>query len=151
MEGFLDIKGQASRQCSEVSIPSQGCQHRRVLIIEDNNDLAESLRDVLLISDGDVKIEIANNGLAGVATAIQFQPDLVICDLGFPDMDGYQVVRSLREELALSDTTILVLTGHAGPEDVWRCANAGFDGLLAKPLTDEQVTNLLQWERWLNC
>jgi two-component system CheB/CheR fusion protein len=144
MLGAIDAKDQASTGFQNQSGGGQSAKCARVLIIEDDNDLAESLRDVLVLSDPDVTVEIARDGVTGVAAAKRLRPDLVICDIGLPEMDGYQVVRALRKQPTLAGVKILALTGYARAEDVQRCVEAGFSGHLAKPLTETQLSNLLQ-------
>lgn len=118
-------------------------KHTRVLIIEDNVDAAESLRDLFLL--GDHEVEVAYDGVSGIAKAKCFRPDLVMCDIALPGMDGYQVARALREAPSLSCSRLLAWTGCLRPEDLHRCAEAGFHGYMAKPLTTDQLTLLLSY------
>ncbi len=106
------------------------CSHV-VLIIEDNVDAAESLRDVLLLDGHEVMV--AHSGLDAIAKAHERTPDVVLCDIGLPDMDGYEVARAFRAAPALEKVFIVALTGYAGAEDQRRAAEAGFDRHLAKP------------------
>ena len=103
----------------------------RVLVIEDNGDAAASLRVALEM--GAHVVEIAGNGPDGIAKARSFRPDVVVCDIGLPGMDGYEVARAMRADADLSAMLLIALTGHAGPEDVARSREAGFDHHLAKP------------------
>ncbi|MGE5414578.1 MAG: PAS domain S-box protein, partial [Syntrophomonadaceae bacterium] len=75
---------------------------RRVLIIEDNTDAARTLADVLEIVGHEVII--ARDGTSGIALAHELKPDVVICDLGLPDVDGYEVARTLRQDESLRAT-----------------------------------------------
>ena len=109
-----------------------GQQARRILIIEDNIDLAQSLRDLLELYSHHVAV--AYDSAAGLAMAPEFQPDVLLCDIGLPDMDGYEVARSFRCDEALKDVFLVALTGYALPEDLERATKAGFDRHLAKPL-----------------
>ena len=108
--------------------------HRRVLIIEDNIDAAESLRDALALGGHDVAV--AYNGPDGLAKARGFRPELVLCDIGLPVMDGYEVARAFR-----SDGTL----GPAYPasEDLLRAKEAGFDRHLAKPPDPEMLEAMI--------
>ena len=105
---------------------------RRVLIIEDNPDTAESTRQ-LLEMDG-YTVEVAGNGPAGLEAARGFGPEIVLCDIGLPGMDGYEVARSLRRDPALSSATIIAMTGYGREEDLRRAREAGFDLHLVKPV-----------------
>ncbi|MGE5528370.1 MAG: ATP-binding protein [Patescibacteria group bacterium] len=104
---------------------------RRVLIIEDNVDLAESLRELLEL-DGH-EVAIAYSGPEGLALAREFQPEILLCDIGLPGMDGYEVARAFHADEALKGVYLVALTGYAQPEDLQRAAGAGFDRHLAKP------------------
>jgi len=121
-----------------------GCPNKkctRVLIIDDNVDAADSMRDLFLLTHAEV--EVAYDGRTGIAKAKRFRPDLVMCDIGLPGMDGYEVVRALRQAPSLSNSRILAWTGYARSEDIRRCAQAGFHGFLAKPLSTDQLSQLL--------
>jgi two-component system CheB/CheR fusion protein len=119
---------------------------RRVLIIEDNVDAADSLRDVLAFRENEV--EVAYNGPEGIAKAREFHPDVVLCDIGLPIMDGYQVARALRADDALKGAFLVALSGYAMPEDLQRAQEAGFDRHLAKPPSLEKIEEALASERF---
>jgi PAS domain S-box-containing protein len=114
---------------------------RRVLIIEDNIDAADSLRDVLEF--GDHVVEVAYHGPEGLARAREFKPEVVLCDIGLPGMDGYQVARALRADDALKEVFLVALSGYALPEDLQRAHEAGFDRHLAKPPSIEKIEEAL--------
>ena len=116
---------------------------RRVLVIEDNVDAAESLREVLAF-DGHA-VEVAHTGLAGVDKARDFGPEVVLCDVGLPGMDGYGVARAMRADPALRSVTLVALTGYAGADDVARAKEAGFDDHIAKPPRIEQLERVI-WD-----
>jgi signal transduction histidine kinase len=105
---------------------------RRVLIIDDNIDAADTLRDMLELAGHEV--EVAYSGPEGLAKARAFAPSIVLCDIGLPEMDGYEVARAIRADPALGPLTLVALTGYAGAADVARAHAAGFDAHLAKPL-----------------
>jgi PAS domain S-box-containing protein len=105
---------------------------RHVLVIEDNRDAAEAL-STLLELEGHV-VDLAYDGRQGLARAREAHPDVVICDIGLPEMSGLDVARAMRAEPELAPVTLVALTGYAQPEDVVRAKDAGFDKHLAKPL-----------------
>ena len=115
---------------------------RRVLIIEDNVDAAESLREVLELDAHTV--EVAYRGHEGVEKARSFRPEVILCDIGLPDMDGYQVARAIRADPALDGITLVALTGYAGPEDIAKAKEAGFDLHVAKPPSIERLEQILK-------
>jgi two-component system CheB/CheR fusion protein len=112
-----------------------------VLVVEDNLDAAETLREMLLLWDQDV--EIAHDGHRGLERARAFRPDVVLCDIGLPGMDGYAVARALRADPALASAYLVAVTGYASPEDARRAAGAGFDLHLGKPVAIEVLEEVL--------
>lgn len=103
----------------------------RVLIIEDNADACESLREVLELNGH--QVETAENGLLGIEKAHAFRPDVVLCDLGLPGIDGFEVARRMSSDPALRTTCLVALSGYAAPEDLRKSKAAGFRHHLAKP------------------
>jgi two-component system CheB/CheR fusion protein len=114
---------------------------RRVLVIEDNVDAGDSLRDALELMGHEV--ELARDGGSGLATARARGFDVVLCDIGLPDLDGYQVARRFRADPALAGVRLVALTGYALPQDRARAIEAGFDGHLAKPASFEDLERLV--------
>jgi two-component system CheB/CheR fusion protein len=113
----------------------------RVLIIEDHVDAANSLRDVLRLSGHEV--QVAHEAKSGLAKARASKPDVILCDIGLPGMDGYDLARAVRSEPLLRSIFLVALTGYALPEDLARARDAGFDEHLAKPPNLEKVEQLL--------
>ncbi|MGC4117596.1 MAG: hybrid sensor histidine kinase/response regulator [Myxococcales bacterium] len=114
----------------------------RVLVIEDNVDLAEALRDIL--QEAGHEVALAFDGPAGVAKARELLPEAVFCDVGLPGMNGYEVARALRACPALSETLLVALSGYAQAEDLQRAREAGFARHLAKPPRIEAVEALVE-------
>jgi PAS domain S-box-containing protein len=110
---------------------------RRVLVIEDNIDAADTLRDALEL--GGHLVEVAYDGAKGIEKARTFEPDVVLCDIGLPGMDGYDVARTMRADAKLGRVGLIALSGYAQPDDVSKAKEAGFDAHLAKPPTIEAV------------
>jgi PAS domain S-box-containing protein len=117
-------------------------RRRRVLVIEDNVDGADSLREVLRLQGHEVAV--AYDGPTGIATAREFHPEVVLCDIGLPGMDGYEVARAFRADEALRGAQLVALSGYALAEDLQRAAEAGFERHLAKPPSLEKLRELLQ-------
>jgi two-component system CheB/CheR fusion protein len=106
---------------------------RRILVIEDHADAAAAL-ETLLVAEGHA-VRTAADGAAGLALARSFDPDVVLCDLGLPVMDGFEVARAIRADPALCHCRLVAISGYARPEDVGQSRSAGFDSHLAKPVT----------------
>jgi CheY-like chemotaxis protein len=71
------------------------------------------------------------------------RPHIVFCDIGLPDLSGYEVARALRGDEALRATRLVALSGYAQPEDRERSREAGFDAHLAKPIGIDEVNAVL--------
>ena len=102
-----------------------------MLVIEDNVDAAESLQTLLKLAGHDV--QTALSGPSGLAVAERYRPEVVLCDIGLPGMDGYEVARALRKAPATAGTHLVALTGYGQDEDRRRGREAGFDDYLTKP------------------
>jgi two-component system CheB/CheR fusion protein len=126
----------------EASCGSTRRSGRRVLIIEDNVDAADSLREVLEFDDHEVAV--AYTGPDGLAIAREFRPEVVLCDIGLPGMDGFAVARALCADDALGAPFLVALSGYAMPDDLQRAAEAGFKEHLAKPPSPERLQELLR-------
>jgi two-component system CheB/CheR fusion protein len=120
------------------------CPNRslRVLVIEDNHDTADSLKDALEF-DGH-HVQVAYDGPTGLALARSFQPEIIICDIGLPGIDGYQVASILRAESTPKIPYLIALSGYALPEDKEHAAKAGFHQHLAKPPNLENLMQLFR-------
>ncbi len=112
----------------------------RLLLIEDNLDSAESLREVLESSGHEVAV--AHDGQEGVAAARSFRPDVVLCDIGLPGLDGYEVARRIRADPSISPA-LIALTGYTRPEDQSEAFSAGFDHHLGKPVIFRDLEQIL--------
>ena len=115
---------------------------RKVLIIEDNADARESLR--VLVELGGNEVRTAADAGEGLLIAESFAPDLVVCDIGLPDVDGYELVQALREKLAGHATRFVALTGYGRAEDRDRALDSGFDSFLVKPLRPDFMESIGQ-------
>jgi PAS domain S-box-containing protein len=114
---------------------------RRILIVEDNDDARESLR-LLLESLGHRVIE-AGDGPRGLALALHHQPEVVLIDLGLPELDGYEVARALRASPIGKSAALIAVTGYGQADDRRRSKDAGFDAHLVKPVSQGVLSSLL--------
>jgi PAS domain S-box-containing protein len=112
---------------------------RRVLVVDDNTDAAESLGALLRLHGHTV--EIAHDGQGALAKVESAAPDIVFCDIGLPGMSGYEVAQALRARG--SRVHLVALTGYAQRSDVDRAKRAGFDSHVAKPPDVEELTRLV--------
>jgi CheY-like chemotaxis protein len=114
----------------------------RVLVIEDNPDAAETLGDLLALFGH--QAEIAHTGADGLDVARRRPPDVVLCDIGLPEMDGYAVARELRGDPLTAPIRLVAITGYGRESDRHRAAAAGFDLHLVKPVGPEALKQLLE-------
>jgi len=103
---------------------------RRILVVDDNQDAAESLSMLLTMLGADV--HVVHTGLDGLEAVAVYQPDVVLLDIGLPDIDGYEVARRIRQQHS-ADIRLIALTGWGQEEDRRRTRAAGFDHHLIKP------------------
>jgi signal transduction histidine kinase len=112
----------------------------RILLVEDNVDVRESLKS--LLEEVGHRVATAADGLEGIERGVQSRPDVALVDIGLPGLDGYGVARRLRESLG-RDVLLVALTGYGLPEDRRRALEGGFDAHLTKPVTLRSVLRLL--------
>jgi DNA-binding response OmpR family regulator len=113
-----------------------------VLLIDDRADILASLALFLELCCG-YRVTVARDGEAGVAAAWADPPDAVVCDIGLPRMDGYEVARELSAALPRRPLLVAV-TGYGEPEARERGRAAGFDHYLVKPADPREVEALLR-------
>jgi PAS domain S-box-containing protein len=115
----------------------------RVLVVEDNVDAAEMLQ-ILLELDGH-QVSVAHDGHAAIAMAHALRPDVVLCDLGLPGIDGFEVARRLRRDTdpIVAAMPLVALTGYARREDRNRATEAGFTRHLAKPADPDALRRVV--------
>jgi CheY-like chemotaxis protein len=113
----------------------------RVLVVEDNRDTADSLS--LLLEILGQEVSVAYTGPEGVARAVAWVPDLVLCDIGLPGLDGFGVAAALRQHPATARARIVAVTGYGSAEDRRRAREAGFDQLLQKPVDQADLEQVL--------
>ena len=120
---------------------ANGKKMLRVLIVEDNADAADTLRELLEL-DGHL-VEVAYTGPAGVEAAFRFAPQVVLCDIGLPGLDGYEVAKRVRSDPATAGARLIAVTGYSGAEDRERSRAAGFEEHLGKPIDLDRLEWLL--------
>jgi two-component system CheB/CheR fusion protein len=114
---------------------------RRVLIVEDNQDIRESSCEVLAMAGFEVMG--AATGFEALEKAPVFRPNAVLLDVGLPDLSGYDVARRLRESPEFASTLLVALTGYDSPEARALSSAAGFDHHLVKPVNFDELARVL--------
>jgi CheY-like chemotaxis protein/two-component sensor histidine kinase len=113
----------------------------RILVVDDNQDSADSLGVVLSFLGADVRI--AYDGQSALEALRTYHPSVVVLDLGMPGLDGYEVAHQVRRDPDLRDLTLIALTGWGQEQDRRRTREAGFDHHLVKPVDLEVLKTLL--------
>jgi two-component system CheB/CheR fusion protein len=112
-----------------------------VLIVDDSLDVAESL--AMLLEGLAQDIRIARSGPEALEVARACLPNIILCDIGMPGMDGYELARRLRQEPHLEKVLLVAVSGYGQEEDRRRSEEAGFDRHLVKPIGLATLEELL--------
>ena len=145
----LPLNTQAAEPRIEPSAshPAQACesaspQPRRVLVVDDNEDIAASLAR-LLKRIYRHEVRVAHDGPSALRTADEFEPEIVLLDIGLPGMDGCEVARRLRDEPRFQAILLIALTGWGQESDRQRSEAAGIDHHLVKPVDPDALASLM--------
>jgi CheY-like chemotaxis protein len=124
-------------------IPATDLSRRRtrVVIVEDDQTVASGLRRVLSLNGYEVRV--AYSGPEGVGMAREWPPEVVLCDIGLPGLDGYGVATALRQDPATAQARLIAVTGCASDDARRRSEEVGFERLLVKPVDAEVLLGLL--------
>jgi len=116
-------------------------RRRRILVVDDNLDSAESLATLLTLKGNEA--HTAGDGQQAVEAAARLRPDVILLDIGMPNMNGYEACRRIRQQPGGDDVVIIALTGWGQDEDRRRSTEAGFDEHWVKPLDPAVLLKLL--------
>ena len=128
-------------QSAAASPAMRGATGKRVLVVDDNRDGADSLSRLLALMGYDAVAEY--DGYAALERAKVFRADVVLLDLGMPGLDGYEVCRRLRAQCGADSPSIVAVTGWGREQDRIRTEDAGFDAHLVKPVERAALERLL--------
>jgi signal transduction histidine kinase/CheY-like chemotaxis protein len=129
-----------ARAAFEGETKAVDCRPVRVLIVDDNHDVADSMASMLEIMGHHTGV--AYDGIMALRLASDLEPDLVLLDLGLPDMDGFEIARRLRR-VANRAPHLVALTGYGADEDKRRTTEAGFDEHVTKPVTPQTINEIV--------
>lgn len=136
MSGAPALPDRHARDASTDSLADLG-----VLVVDDNRDSAQSL--CMLLQHLGADVHIADGGVAALEALRTHHPEVVLLDIGMPEMDGYEVARRARQRPEGRDALLVALTGWGQEEDRRRSREAGFDHHLVKPLDLAALQELL--------
>jgi CheY-like chemotaxis protein len=112
-----------------------------ILVVDDNEDTADSLAEWLRLAGHEV--EVAYSGSSALARVRSLQPDVVVCDLGLPEITGYDFALAVRRE-SERPIRLVAHSGYDRPEEVSRCIECGFDAHVAKPSPPAYIERVLR-------
>ncbi len=134
------LESQAPSEADSSPMPASA-RRRRVLLVEDHPDVAETTTMLLTLAGHEVLC--AADGLQALQFAPEFAPEVVLLDIGLPLMDGYEVARRLRQIPATRGALLIALTGYGQQADRQRGRDAGFDGHLLKPVDPRALGEII--------
>lgn len=115
---------------------------KKILVIEDNAEVRENLEEILELSGYDVLL--AEDGKVGVEKALNNQPDLILCDVMMPRLDGFGVLNILSKKSQTADIPFIFLTAKAEKSDFRRGMNLGADDYITKPFYKDELLSVLE-------
>lgn len=114
----------------------------KILIIEDDKEIIETLKELLTLEGYDVVS--ANSGKEGIKAAMRHHPDLIICDIMMPEMDGYEVIKTLQHNQSTFNIPFLFLTAKTAKSDLRFGMELGADDYITKPYEDNDILNAIE-------
>jgi len=126
---------------AEPERPTGLARPRRVVVVEDNPDIRETLR--MLLSLWGHEVALASDGHSGVDRVLEERPDVALIDVGLPGMNGYEVARAIRKRIPDRAIRLIAVTGYGQPSDRELATQAGFDMHLLKPISPTVLQRLL--------
>ena len=115
---------------------------KKILIIEDNQDVRDNLAEILTLSDYEALK--AENGKVGVEIATHQKPDLILCDVMMPELDGFGVLHILTKNPETANIPFICLTAKTEKSDIRRGMNLGADDYITKPFDDVELLEAVE-------
>jgi excisionase family DNA binding protein len=109
-----------------------------VLTVDDEPDMLELLRDMLGFMDN-IRVVEAGNAFTAGAKLVEQRPDLLLLDFMMPELDGFEFMRFIRQDPRFKDMPVIAVTGLKGPDEIEKIKNAGVDGILNKPFSEDAL------------
>ena len=133
------ISGTTQPPATEIAKPTESAL--RVLVVDDNLDAANALK--MLVEEAGHLVWMAYTGPTALAAALDYRPDMMLLDIGLPELDGLEVAKRIRQDPLLRDIVLVAVTGYRQAADRQRVLEAGFDHYLVKPADFEKVRQIL--------
>jgi len=142
----MPARSAAGEPIAPIGTAQRSGQTSRVLVVDDNVDATDML--VMMLQMFGHEVKAAYSGQAALATAVEYEPDFVLLDIGLPDMNGYEVAQQLRREPQIKNVRLIAMTGYGQDADRQRSIEAGIDLHLVKPVDPKKLQELL--ETWVD-
>ncbi len=113
-----------------------------VLVIEDDPGIAHVLETILRLYN--INVEVAKNGTLGLKYIKEKKPQIILCDIMLPDMEGYDILKIVKEDNESYKTPFIFLTAFADPADVRKGMNEGADDYITKPFTADTIIKAIK-------
>jgi signal transduction histidine kinase/DNA-binding response OmpR family regulator len=140
---YLPWQAQAVVDAPDGTAPAPAAgSGRRILVVDDNADVAETTATMLELSGH--RVLTAPDGLQALACVEDFEPEVVLLDIGLPGLDGYEVARRLRQLPKARRAWLVAVTGYGQPSDRQRGRDAGFDEHLLKPVDPQALAEMIE-------
>lgn len=111
----------------------------KILIIDDDRDILQSLQNSLELPKIELEIITADRGMKGLQAAKQLKPDVVILDLQMPDVDGFEVLDEIKADPMLSHVKVIMLTARDNSKNMWEGIDRQLDDFIPKPFDLEEL------------
>jgi signal transduction histidine kinase len=115
----------------------------KILVIDDDSVIRQSLFDGLTLY-GDYNVTVAEDGIDGLEIARKQHPDLIVCDVDMPRLDGHGVIETLQEDPLFAKTPFIFLTGQSGYESIRKGMSLGADDYIAKPFKMAELLDAIE-------
>ncbi len=115
---------------------------KKILIIEDNTDIRENIEEILELAD--YTVFTAENGKSGVRLAKEQLPDIIVCDIMMPELDGYGVLHILSRDEKTNSIPFIFLTAKVEKEDFRKGMNLGADDYITKPFSENDLLDAIE-------
>lgn len=115
---------------------------KKILVIEDEHRISEDIRMILELEG--YHADVAENGLAGLNKIEAQQPDLIVCDIIMPEMDGLTLLRRLRQHPKFHPIPFVLLSARTSKEDIQAGLAAGANAYITKPYTSDVLVNTIE-------
>lgn len=114
----------------------------KILLVEDNEPIRENTTELLQLSN--YSVFTACNGKEGLECALAHMPDLILCDIQMPEMNGYLLLQQIRQHSALDDCRFVFFTASSEKKEVDAALKMGADDYIVKPFTGERLLEVLE-------